>query len=84
MSNEESYVSSLEQLQSDSRTADERRCRNNDATIDQQNTYENEIDTASDQKTNASSAEVAMLEETDISDRSFDRLICFVVASLFP
>ena len=44
MSNEEGYVyvSPLERLQSESRYAAERRCRDNDATIDQDYTYENQ------------------------------------------
>ena len=84
MRNEKSNVSSLEQLLSESRPAAERRCKDNEAMIDQQCTYDIEITAANDHGTSAPSTEVAIQQETDISYRSFDHLfpaafvLCFL------
>ena len=70
--NDESYVPSLERLQSESRAAAERRCKDNDAMIGKHYTYENIITTSNDRRMSASSIEDAMQAETDVRHHSFD------------
>ena len=93
LSNEALHVSTLERQQSESRSAAERSCKaneatiDNDAIIDHQDTckykikYEHDeaIRRTNDHKANAQSAEEAQQETTDVSHLSRDHLcpLCF-------